>query len=239
MLACAHAQPAPDATTTMEPAVATTMPPAEATTEPEREQQAGANDNADRDNAEPAATTNPADEAATVAPTIVAEPPATSFLALAKNSPFKSVVKNSLRGGAGSSAASNQIQFRGILKIGSQTEYGLYDPVSQRSFWVKLREQNRFGVYAESYDATKKTLTIESTTTGRLTLTLPNPDETPLAVSSNAAYRGTGNSNARQFPQQNNNNNNRQNQPPNQQNQQNRQNRRDQNNQQRGGGMPR
>ncbi len=237
MLACAHAQPAPDATTTMEPAVATTMPPAEATTEPEREQQAG-----DNDNAEPAATTNPADDAATVAPAIVAEPPATSFLALAKNSPFKSVVKNSLRGGAGSSAASNQIQFRGILKIGSQTEYGLYDPVSQRSFWVKLREQNRFGVYAESYDAAKKTLTIESTTTGRLTLTLPNPDETPLAVSSNAAYRGAGNSggnNARQFPQQNNNNNNRQNQPPNQQNQQNRQNNRNQNNQQRGGGMPR
>ena len=105
-----------------------------------------------------------------------------SFVALLLNSPFKPVLKNKI---STRNAPPALLQFRGMLTIAGQTEFGLYDTRAQRCYWLKLREQNESGIVVESYNPTQKSLNVQ-TATGRLVLTLANPEEKPLAVK--AAY---------------------------------------------------
>ena len=105
-----------------------------------------------------------------------------SFVALLLNSPFKPVLKNKI---SVRNVPAALLQFRGMLTIAGETEFGLYDTRAQRCYWLKLREQNENGIVVESYNPTQKSLNVQ-TATGRLVLTLANPEEKPLAVK--AAY---------------------------------------------------
>lgn len=105
-----------------------------------------------------------------------------SFVALMLNSPFKPVLKNKI---SARNAPAALLQFRGMLTIAGETEFGLYDTRAQRCYWLKLREQNESGIVVESYNPTQKSLNVQ-TAAGRLVLTLANPEEKPLAVK--AAY---------------------------------------------------
>lgn len=112
-----------------------------------------------------------------------------SFVALIENSPFKSVLKDAKNFRAGAATASKQVRFLGILKIDGETEFGIYDPVALRSYWLKLRERDDSGLYIESYNEAQKSIVLQSNSTGRLVLALATPDEKPIAVSG-GAYRG-------------------------------------------------
>ncbi len=105
-----------------------------------------------------------------------------SFVALLQNSPFKPVLKNKI---GARNAPAPLLQFRGMLTIAGETEFGLYDTRAQRCYWLKLRERNENGIVVESYNPAQKSLNVQ-TATGRLVLTLANPEEKPLAVK--AAY---------------------------------------------------
>ena len=118
-----------------------------------------------------------------------AEPKPFSFAALVKNSPFKSVLKNaSVRGNVAGGNA-QQVQFLGILTIGGETEYGIYDSVAQRSYWLKIRERAASGICVESYDAAQKSVAVQTGSGARLVLSLATPEEKPLAVNPATAYR--------------------------------------------------
>lgn len=107
-----------------------------------------------------------------------------SFAALLINSPFKPVLKNKL---GGKKTLNANYQFRGILTIAGQTEFGLYDAQAQRCYWLKLRERDSNGFFVENYNAAQKTLNVQ-TPAGRQVLALANPEEKPLANVMRTAY---------------------------------------------------
>lgn len=144
-----------------------------------------------------------AQEAAPASPPVpVAEPPPASFAALIKNSPFKPIAKTGSRGGV-HVQANAQWRFLGMLTIDGKTEFGVYDSVAQKSYWLKLRERNATGIIAEHFDDAQKSLTLQ-TANGRQILSLATPDEKPLAITGSVSYTPVATP-----PQQQNSNNNR------------------------------
>lgn len=112
-------------------------------------------------------------------------PKANSFAALLLNSPFKAAAKNKT---VGKKLPVSRLQFRGLLTINGQTEFGLYDAQSQRCYWLKLQERDEVnGIFIESYNAELKSLNVR-TSSGTLALTLASPDEKPLLPSSKMVY---------------------------------------------------
>lgn len=133
-----------------------------------------------------------------------AEPAPTSFAALVKNSPFKSIAKLNARGGL-RAAQNTQLRFQGMLTIAGETEFGIYDSVAQKSYWLKLRKRGNTGIVVESFNAELKSVTVQ-TGSGKQVLALVTPDEKPLAISGRTSYAPVVMVNS----QQQNNNNSRQ-----------------------------
>lgn len=111
-------------------------------------------------------------------------PPAHTFAALLKNTPFKPAAKKI----AGGKPTNANYRFLGILTIAGETEFCVYDTQKQRCRWLKLRHRDTGGIVVESYDPEQKSLNLQ-TPSGSLVLTLPTPEEKPLANSPRIAYR--------------------------------------------------
>lgn len=101
---------------------------------------------------------------------------AESFSALLRNSPFKPVHKNAINA---KKTLNTNFQFRGLLTIAGETEFGIYDAQAQRCYWLKLRERHASGIVVENYSDGQKMLTVQ-TPAGRQVLALASPEEKPL-----------------------------------------------------------